>query len=343
MSWLLLVVSTALIIFGADRLTEGASKLALRLRVAPLIVGLTVVAMGTSAPELCVSIVAALGGNGGIAIGNVIGSNICNILLIVGASAVVAPIALTRKAVLTDMPVAVAAAPLLLVLCLDNHIGRGEGLLLLALFALYMAFIITRALRNKGTQATMELQTAPGPRETLELQGETRTRETLELQGETGPQVEKAATPILRCLLFIVLGLGCLIGGGELFVGSASQIATDLGIGETLVGLTIVAVGTSLPELATSIMAARKGQSALAIGNVIGSNVFNSLLIVGCAATISPFSTLGISHVDLATSVVAALLLWLFSYTELKVQRWEGAALLALFAAYMAYLIVCRA
>lgn len=308
-----LVIGIALIVWGADRLTDGAAALALRLSVTPFVVGLTVVAMGTSAPELCVSLVAAINGSGGLALGNVVGSNIANALLIVGITALVAPMTLKRTTVMRDMPVAVAAGVVLLLLCLDGGIARWEGVLLLVLF---VAFLLQTLYQAKRARQANE-------------------------QGGAEEDVDEAvkSMPLWLSIVWIVVGLACLIAGGQVFVNGAVGVAKLLGVSDALVGLTIVAVGTSLPELATSVVAARKGESAMAIGNVIGSNVFNVLLIVGATGVVSPFTTAGITGVDLVVSAAAVLLLWLFSYTKLQIERWEGFVLTAAFVAYIAWLI----
>jgi len=308
-----IVVGVALVLWGADRLTEGASALARRMNVPEIVIGLTIVAAGTSAPELFVSLVSALKGTPDMAVGNVVGSNIFNALLIVGCAAMVAPMTITRSTVKKDMPFAVAAALLLIVVCMDSWslniggsaISRVDGLLLLAGFAVFMTYTFSVATQKDKTPGTDN------------------------------------ATPAMsvwKGLLFVVIGLGCLIFGSNLFVDSASAVARQLNISEGVIGLTIVAGGTSLPELATSVVAARKGQSAIAIGNVIGSNVFNVLLILGLTATISPMQIEGITMVDLSVMMLSMLMVWGFSFTKYTVARWEGAVLTLVFLAYMGWL-----
>ena len=312
-----IVVGVALILWGADRLTEGASGLARRMNVPEMVIGLTIVAAGTSAPELFVSFVSALKGTPDMALGNVVGSNIFNTLLIVGCAAMVAPMQITKATVKKDMPFTVIATVLLIAACMDfwpvasisgHAISRLDGFLLLAGFAVFMYYTFRMA-ANKPQKA-----------------GEEKAENT----GE--------AMNVWKGMLFVVIGLACLIFGSNLFVDSATNVARQLNISEGVIGLTIVAGGTSLPELATSVVAARKGQSAIAIGNVIGSNVFNILLILGLTATICPMQIDGITLVDLSVMLASVLMVWGFSYTKYTVARWEGAVLVLMFLGYMAWL-----
>lgn len=294
-----------MVLWGADRLTEGASALARRMRVPEIVIGLTIVAAGTSAPELFVSLVSALKDTPDMAVGNVVGSNIFNTLLIVGCAAMVAPMVIAPSTVKKDIPFAVGASMLLLaVILMGNDVSRSDGFVLLAFFALFMVYTFRVALQ-KGN-------------------------------GENASVV--APVNVWKSLLYVVAGLGGLIIGSNLFVDSASDVARQLDISEGVIGLTIVAGGTSLPELATSVVAARKGQSAIAIGNVIGSNVFNILLILGLTATVSPMAVQGITVVDLSVMLVSILMVWAFSYTKYTVARWEGAVLTLAFMAYMGWL-----
>ena len=302
---LLIVLGVVMVLWGADRLTEGASALARRMRVPEIVIGLTIVAAGTSAPELFVSLVSALKDTPDMAVGNVVGSNIFNTLLIVGCAAMVAPMVIAPSTVKKDMPFAVGASMLLpAVILMGNDVSRSDGFVLLAFFALFMVYTFRVALQ-KGN-------------------------------GENASVV--APVNVWKSLLYVVAGLGGLIIGSNLFVDSASDVARQLDISEGVIGLTIVAGGTSLPELATSVVAARKGQSAIAIGNVIGSNVFNILLILGLTATVSPMAVQGITVVDLSVMLVGILMVWAFSYTKYTVARWEGAVLTLAFMAYMGWL-----
>ena len=311
---LLIIVGIALVLKGADVLTKGGADLARRMNVPELVVGLTIVAAGTSAPELFVSLVSALKGTPDLAVGNVVGSNIMNTLVIVGITAMVAPMAISRQTVSKDMPFSVVAAVLLMVVSLDafqsmslqgNIIGRLDGVLLLVGFAVFMAYTFREARKGKAEVTTEGSKPLSIP----------------------------------MCLVLMVLGLAMLVVGSELFVRYASELAAALGVGESVIGLTIVAGGTSLPELATSVVAARKGQSAMAIGNVIGSNVFNILLILGTTAVVCPMQIGGITMIDMSMMVASVLLLWLFSYTKLTVARWEGAILTAAYLGYLGWLL----
>ena len=295
-----------MVLWGADRLTEGASALARRLRVTEIVIGLTIVAAGTSAPELFVSLVSALKDTPDMAVGNVVGSNIFNTLLIVGCAAMVAPMVITPSTVRKDMPFAVGASMLLLAIILvGNDVSRSDGLVLLAFFAVFMVYTFRVAMQKDDGVETSAV----------------------------------APVNVWKSLLYVVAGLGALIVGSNLFVDSASDVARQLDISEGVIGLTIVAGGTSLPELATSVVAARKGRSAIAIGNVIGSNVFNVLLILGLTATVSPMAVQGITVVDLSVMLGGILMVWAFSYTKYTVARWEGAVLTLTFLAYMGWLL----
>ena len=300
----LIIIGVALVLYGADRLTEGASALARKMNVPEIIIGLTIVAAGTSAPELFVSMVSALKGTPDLAVGNVIGSNTMNCMLIVGCAAMAAPMTISRSTVKKDIPCSVFAAVLLILLGIDSFLGRWDGVILLVGFSAFMAYTLLQA--KKG-------------------------------QAETEKEV-KQQNPWMSAL-WLVTGLTMLVVGSNLFVDSASNVAALLGVSEGVVGLTVVAGGTSLPELATSVVAARKGQSAIAIGNVIGSNVFNILLILGLTATISPLAIEGITTIDMAVMLLSVALVWLFSFTRFTVERWEGALLVGGYLVYLCWLI----
>ena len=317
-----IIVGVALVIWGADRLTEGAASLARGMRVPEIIIGLTIVAAGTSAPELFVSLVAAFNGTADLAVGNVIGSNIFNTALIVGCAALVAPMAVAKSTVKKDIPFAVVASLLLFMLCFDdmdsphlwgNEISRSDGFILLAGFTAFMIYTF-RAAKKDGLMPTEE-----------EL--------------EDNRELPKDYSKLWRNLSLMALGLACLIIGSNLFVDGASYVAYRFGLRQSVVGLTIVAGGTSLPELATSVVAAYKGRSAIAIGNVIGSNVYNILLILGVTAVVHPLRIMGISIMDLMMMLVSVGLLWLFAFTKYSVSRREGLVLVGGFLAYMAWLL----
>ena len=304
-SIILVVVGVALVLWGADRLTDGATALAQRMNVPQIVIGLTVVAMGTSMPEFFVSMVSAIKDTPDLAVGNVVGSNIFNTMFIVGISAAVAPMAISRSAVRKDIPFAVVATLMLSVMCMDGNISRTDAGILFALFIVFMVY--TLRLARKGA-----------------VDVEEKKKEDLS---------------VVMSSVFIIVGLACLIGGSNLFVNGASAIAKALNVSDAVIGLTVVAMGTSLPELATSVVAARKGRSAMAMGNVIGSNVFNILMILGVTGMITPMQIEGITMTDMGVMLVGMVLVWMFSYTKYKVARWEGFVLAAMFVGYMAWLV----
>ena len=302
---LFIIAGVFLVLWGADRMTDAAVSIAQRLNIPQIVIGLTIVAMGTSMPEFCVSLVSALKGTPDLAVGNVVGSNIFNVLLIVGVAALVAPMIISRSTVKKDIPWAVFSAIILSAMCLDHDISRIDALILTIGIIAFMIYTLRAA--KKG-----------------------------EVEQEEGEK--KDYKPIVAVGL-VLLGMACLIFGSNLFVDAATKVAQELHVSEGVIGLTIVAGGTSLPELATSVVAARKGQSAIAIGNVIGSNVFNTLMIVGVTGLICPMQIEGITPIDLAVMTIGIALLWFFSYTKFTVERWEGALLTLIFTGYMAWLI----
>ncbi len=302
---ILLVVGFALLVWGADKFVAGASAAARRLGVPSLLVGLTIVAFGTSAPELAVSVTAALRGANEIAVGNVVGSSIFNLLVVAGLSAVVIPLVVSREIVRRDWPLSVGAAVVLLVmLARGNDITRAEGIVLLILFAAVMTAQIRAALHAR---VGMEQEEEP------------------------------MRTPYI--VLQIALGLVCIIAGGQLSVDGATGLARALGLSETLIGLTIVAIGTSLPELVTSLAAARKGENDIAMGNVIGSNLFNILFILGTSAVLRPITVAPTAIIDGAVLVAVSVVFWLTSRRG-KMSRPVGAVMMLSYVAYTAYLIL---
>lgn len=304
---LMIIAGVVLVLWGADRLTDGAVALAERMQIPQIVIGLTIVALGTSAPEFCVSLVSALKGTADLAVGNVVGSNIFNTMLIVGVAAMVAPMTILPSTIKKDVPVALVASVALTVMVLmDGDLSRVDAALL---FVGFLAFMWITLRGAKGSHAIEQEQAAP------------------------------RGYSVLKSLLLLALGLACLVVGSNIFVDGAANVAQELGVSEAVIGLTIVAGGTSLPELATSVVAARKGNSGIAIGNVLGSNVMNILLILGGAGLISPMVVKGITIVDFTVMTGSMLLLWLFSYTKLTVARWEGAVLTAIFLGYMGWLV----
>lgn len=311
-----IVVGVVLVLWGADRLTEGAVAVAERLRVPQIVIGLTIVALGTSMPELCVSVVSALKGTPDLAVGNVVGSNIFNALLIVGVAALVAPMTILRSTVFKDVPCALVASVVLLMMCQNDWvITRLDGAILFVFFLVFMRLTI------KGATSAQPAQ------------GETTQ--------EAAADEASAKQPMKGWLagLWMVVGLAALIGGSNLFVGGATEVARALNVSDAVIGLTIVAGGTSLPELATSVVAAKKGNSGIAIGNVLGSNVLNILFILGLTGMISPMHIEGITNVDLYMMLVSTIMIWFFSFTKYTIERWEGAALVLTFGGYMWYLL----
>ena len=274
--------------------------------ISELVIGLTVVAMGTSAPELFVSLMSAVDGAPGMAVGNVIGSNLFNILVIGGLSALVAPITVAKKTVNRDIALMTAASIVMLLLGLDDSLGRIDCIILFALFIVFIINTIRVANAGKITD---------------------------------GVKNKKVELPVWRAILYVLIGLACLVGGGKLFVMGATILAQKLGVSDAIIGLTVVAAGTSLPELATSLVAAARGKSDLAIGNVVGSCVFNILLILGLTGIISPLNMAGITVIDIVVMAVSPCVFWLFSHSKLKIERWEGAVLFLIYVGYIVYRI----
>lgn len=315
-----LALGLVLILAGANGLTDGAAAVARRWGVSDLVIGLTVVAFGTSAPELAISVVSAVGGNAGLAIGNVVGSNIFNVLVIIGVTSIVAPIKIERSIMTNEIPlvilsalalVAIGNAPLLDGTGLPAVVGRADGVLLLLFFAIFMRYTFSQA-RKGGSEADVAAEPAV-----------------------------KVMSPI-KATLWIVGGLAMLVCGGDRFVAGASGIASALGVSDAVIGLTIVAAGTSLPELATSVTAALKGKPGIALGNVIGSNIFNIFMVLGTAAVVRPLPFGSIGNVDLLTLTGACLLFWLFGwfFRERTITRAEGSVLAAAYVAYIVWQVL---
>lgn len=307
-SIILIIIGMALVLWGADRLTDGAVAIAQRMNVPDIVIGLTIVAMGTSMPEFCVSFAGALKGTADLAVGNVVGSNIFNAMLIVGVAAMVAPMSILKSTVKKDIPFAVFASLILFQLCLNNRITRIEAFVLLIMFAVFMIYTVMGAKNGMPTASEEEAK-------------------------------KNKSKGLFKDVFYVFAGLAALIVGSNIFVDNATEIAHLLGVSEAVIGLTIVAAGTSLPELATSIVAARKGQSAIAIGNVIGSNVFNILFIIGLTGVITPMQIVGLTNIDFAVMLGSMLLLWLMSFTKYTLSRWEGAVLAVLYVVYVGWLI----
>ena len=351
----LLVLGVIIVLKGADWLTDGAVNIATRFGVSQMVIGLTIVAMGTSMPEFCVSMVSALKGTPDLAVGNVVGSNTLNTLLIVGCSALVAPIMVKRSSVKRDIPFAVVASLLMLLFCLDGAIGRVDAAVLFAGFCLFMFVTLKYAKTTEGPAAAVATSGAtttaiPEASSSETLASETSTSqasaheasssETSAPKASSSEASQVSGTSMLKAVVMLVVGLLCLIAGSNMFVDNASFVASSLGVSDAVIGLTIVAGGTSLPELATSMVSAKKGNSDIAIGNVIGSNVFNILMIIGITGLVKPMHIAGITTLDLIMMLASILLMWFFCRTTYKVKRWEGAVLTIVYLAYLTWLVM---
>lgn len=337
----LLVLGVIIVLKGADWLTDGAVKIATRFGVSQMVIGLTIVAMGTSMPEFCVSMVSALKGTPDLAVGNVVGSNTLNTLLIVGCSALVAPIMVKRSSVKRDIPFAVVASLLMLLFCLDGAIGRVDAAVLFAGFCLFMFVTLKYAKTTEGPAAavaTSGAATTTGISEASTSQASSSEASSSETSAPKASQA--SGISMLKAVIMLVVGLLCLIAGSNMFVDNASFVASSLGVSDAVIGLTIVAGGTSMPELATSMVSAKKGNSDIAIGNVIGSNVFNILMIIGITGLVKPMHIAGITTLDLIMMLASMLLMWFFCRTTYKVKRWEGAVLTIIYLAYLTWLIM---
>ena len=304
MEYLLLLIGFVLLIKGADFFVDGSSSLARIMKVPSVIIGLTIVAMGTSAPEASVSVNAALAGSNDIAISNVIGSNLFNGLVVVGVCAFMAGFKTNPEILKRDMPLNIIVTAILCIMLLDRHINHIEGIILLISMAVYIAVMVISALKNRETADECKILSLP------------------------------------KSLIFIIGGLIAVIFGGTLVVDNACLIAKDFGVSENFIGLTIIAIGTSLPELVTSIIATRKGDSGLALGNAIGSNLFNILFILGMSATICPLNVLSESIIDCIILLVSAVILYVFARTKKTMNRWEGIVCVFLYVGYTAYLLI---
>lgn len=314
MNIVLLIGGLLLILVGANALTDGAASIAKRFHISSLVIGLTIVAFGTSAPELTVSVVSALKGSADMAIGNVVGSNIFNTLMIVGCTAAIVPISVTKGTLSKEIPLCILASVVLFICANDvlinkaatNTISSSDGMLLLCFFLIFLGY--TFAIAHNGSS-----------------EGESEIKDM----------------PVWKSVLFIAGGLAGLVYGGQFFVSGASEIARSLGISESIIGLTLVAGGTSLPELATSVVAALKKNPEMAIGNVIGSNLFNIFFVLGCSATISPLNIQGITNLDLGVLIGSCVLLYIFGWFFKKrtITRIEGIVMIACYIGYTAYLI----
>lgn len=307
-SILFLILGFAMLVKGADWFVDGAAGIAGRMGIPQLIIGLTVVALGTSAPEAAVSISAAMRGSADITIGNIVGSNSINTLVILGIASVIVPIAIAKSTIRYEMPFMIAITALILGLGLDGNITRLDGVILWIAFLAYLAYMFINARKN--------------PEDNAEEEGETKQR------------------PVWKLLLFTVIGLVMIVFGSDFAVDGATGIAQKLGMSERLIGLTVVALGTSLPELFTSVVAAKKGNADIAVGNIVGSNIFNILFVVGTSALIIPVPFANEFVVDTLFVLASAILLLGCSIPKKKLTRAGGIALLALYFVYFVYLLM---
>ena len=304
MMYLLLLIGFVLLIKGADLFVDGSSSIAGILKVPSVIIGLTIVAMGTSAPEAAVSINAGLAGNSDISLGNIVGSNIFNLLVVIGACAVIFPAKSDEDILKRDLWWNIGVSVLLFTLILDGSISRVEGLILLAVFIFYLGLMVRSALKNRMESTPMDVM------------------------------------PLWKSLLFAGIGLAAVVFGGDMVVDNASLIAKAWGMSDTLVGLTIVAVGTSLPELVTSITASKKGDSGIALGNAVGSCLFNVLFILGIASTLTPINAVPELIIDTAILIAVTILILIVAKTGKKTNRTEGIICVLAYIIYTAYIIM---
>lgn len=321
---LCLVVGFVFLIKGADFFVEGSSSIAKRLKVPSIIIGLTIVAMGTSLPETAVSVTASLVHNNELAVSNVVGSNIFNLMFVIGVCAILTPVLVQRETIRRDIPFSILCALLLLGLGYlalgDIHgmtLGHLDGAIFLGAFTGYILYMIRTALQARAEGKKVEIEAV----------------EELE-DGE----LKLLSYP--KSILFIVGGAAAIAFGGDLTVDAASRIAIDLGMSQTLVGLTIVSIGTSLPELVTSVVAARKNEVDMAVGNAVGSNVFNILMVLGIASVISPVSLISENIIDIAVLIIFSIAVWAFARSERKIGRREGFVMVLMYLIYSAYIIM---
>ena len=307
MNIVLLLVGTALVLWGADKFTDGACGVARRWNVSELMIGLTIVAMGTSLPELIVSLLSSIRGSGDMSVGNIVGSNIFNTLVIIGASAMAMKIAVSRVTLYRDISLSFGVAVVLFLMGRDGELTRLEGALLLGVFACFLYNLFAAERKNKKNQTE-------------------------------APEQPKDIEPVWKLLLFLVIGVASLVGGGQLLVNNAAELARSWGVSESVIGLTILAGGTSLPELATSVVAARKGSNDLALGNALGSNIFNITLVLGLCNIISPMHIPLINTTDWAFLIGSNVVLAVCAFTRMRLCRLEGLVLLLCYAAYLTLL-----
>ena len=309
---LLLIIGFVLLIKGADFFVDGSSSVAKRLKVPSMIIGLTIVAMGTSLPECAVSVTASLNNNNAL---DVIGSNIFNLMVVSGVCALFTPLAVSKDTLKKEFPFSIICAILLAALgAVGMTLGRIDGIVFLVIFAVYLCLMIVSA-KNARNEALNK-----------------------ELEEEVDEEIK--ILPVWQCIVYIIGGAAAIKFGGDFVVDGASTIATGFGISQNLIGLTIVALGTSLPELVTSIVAAKKNEVDMALGNVIGSNIFNILLVLGVAGAISPVAFVTENLIDIAILVVMSVVVWIFAWSKKKLVNWHGAVMLVSYVAYLVYICI---
>lgn len=318
---LLLAVGFAFLVKGADFFVEGSSSIAKKLKVPPIIIGLTIVAMGTSLPETAVSVTASLVQNNELAVSNVVGSNIFNLMFVIGVCSILTPIMVQKATVVRDIPLSLGCALFLLVLGISGlgdkagmTLGHADGVIFLIVFAGYIFTMVRSAMKAR----------AAGQK--VEIEGVEECDNMKELSYG-------------KSILFLILGAAAIAFGGDLTVDTASRIAIELGMSQTLVGLTIVSIGTSLPELVTSVVAARKNEVDMAVGNAVGSNIFNILMVLGISSAISPVALIRENIIDIVLLMVFSVMVWIFAGTRKKIERKEGIIMVVVYLVYCAYII----
>lgn len=308
LAYIILIIGFVLLVKGADYFVEGSAAVAKKFRVPVFIIGMTIVAMGTSAPECAVSIAASVQGSNGMAISNVIGSNIFNLLVVCGICALFSPLPVDRSTLKKEFPFSVLVAVILGVMgVIGMAVGHADGLILVIIFAVFLLWMVLSAKKSMAA-------------------------------GEPVGEGEIHDLPLWKCLIFIIGGMVAIVLGGQMVVNSAETIALRFGLSETLVGLTICSIGTSLPELVTSVVAARKNQVGMALGNVIGSNIFNILLVGGLASLISPIAVTTNNLIDIVILIVVSLYIMVIVWRKQRLSRLGGASILAVYVAYMIYI-----
>ncbi len=304
----LLVAGFILLIKGADFFVEGSASVARRLKVPVFIIGITIVAMGTSAPECAISIAAAIKGANSLAVSNVVGSNIFNLFAVCGVCALIAPVAVDKSTIKKEFPFAIIVGLIMLILsAVKMNLSRLDGVILLVIFVAFLYIMIRSVLKSKQRTENVDV-------------------------GDNGKEIS-----VIRCIIYIMLGLAVIVFGGDLVVDAASDIASKLGLSPTLIGLTIVAIGTSLPELVTSLVATKKGQMDMAVGNIIGSNIFNVLWIMGITSAIHPIAIQMENMIDLVILAVVSMISFLFVFRDHKISKGEGIVMLLMYATFITY------